>query len=127
MFGLGFDHARHRRIIRRQCKLHSDVAVCRLDFLQQTEGHNIAAEAWILHRLQRLLNLLLSDRHRNDQSIRPGAIGIAQSIRPSAMVKKCARCRHSHFERRENQFGRGNGGIGAGVSSINYAALARGR
>ena len=44
-------------------ELHDDVAIARLDSLDQAERNDVAAEAGIFHRLERFFDLILGDRH----------------------------------------------------------------
>ena len=62
-FRLRLDRLRNGRLVRGQRHLHGDRVAVDLDALHQTERNDIAAEARILYRLQRFLDLFLGHRH----------------------------------------------------------------
>ena len=63
IFGLGFDGARDRGVIRSQRHLHARFGIRRNDFLDQTKRNDVPAESGIFHRLQCITDLFLSKRH----------------------------------------------------------------
>src|SRR4030095_557676 len=70
VFRFDLDRPGNRRAVRGQRQLHDDVALMRLDALDQAERNNVTAEARIFHRLKRFLNLILGDSHFEPGSYR---------------------------------------------------------
>ena len=62
-FRFVLDRLRNGGVVRGERELHGDVAIARIDSLDQAKRNNIAAEAGIFHGLERFFDLILGNRH----------------------------------------------------------------